>query len=128
MIHITQLKVISLRTCETPIAWGNSIDEHWTELDDKISIKLHMCTTLAETVSLLQETIYTEAASILGHLKQRTRYFAGQSRRTKLSIELIQQKNQLLAQIKSSALPDQQAALTHVLINVKCRIRFLRKG
>ena len=128
MIHITQLKVISLRTCETPIAWGNSIDEHWTELDDKISIKLHMCTTLAETVSLLQETIYTEAASILGHLQQRTRYFAGQSRRTKLSIELIHQKNQLLAQIKSSALPDQQAALTHVLINVKCRIRFLRKG
>ena len=128
MIHITQLKKISLRTCETPIAWGNSIDEHWTELDDKISIKLHMCTTLAETVSLLQETIYTEAASILGHLQQRTRYFAGQSRRTKLSIELIQQKNQLLAQIKSSALPDQQAALTHVLINVKCRIRFLRKG
>ena len=128
MIHITQLKVISLRTCETPIAWGNSIDEHWTELDDKISIKLHMCTTLAETVSLLQETIYTEAASILGHLQQRTRYFAGQSRRTKLSIELIQQKNQLLAQIKSSALPDQQAALTHVLINVKCRIRCLRKG
>ena len=128
MIHITQLKVISLRTCETPIAWGNSIDEHWTELDDKISIKLHMCTTLAETVSLLQETIYTEAASILGHLQQRTRYFAGQSRRTKLSIELIQQKNQLLAQIKSSALPDQQAALTHVLINVKRRIRFLRKG
>ena len=128
MIHITQLKVISLRICETPIAWGNSIDEHWTELDDKISIKLHMCTTLAETVSLLLETIYTEAASILGHLQQRTRYFAGQSRRTKLSIELIQQKNQLLAQIKSSALPDQQAALTHVLINVKCRIRFLRKG
>ena len=128
MIHITQLKVISLRTCETPIAWGNSIDEHWTELDDKISIKLHMCTTLAETVSLLLETIYTEAASILGHLQQRTRYFAGQSRRTKLSIELIQQKNQLLAQIKSSALPDQQAALTHLLTNVKCRIRSLRKG
>ena len=128
MIHITQLKVISLRTCETPIAWGNSIDEHWTELDDKISIKLHMCTTLAETVSLLQETIYTEAASILGHLQQRTRYFAGQSRRTKLSIELIQQKNQLLAQIKSSALPDQQAALTHLLINVKCRIWSLCKG
>ena len=87
-----------------------------------------MCTTLAETVSHLQETIYTEAASIFGHLQQKTRCLAGQSRRTKLSIELIDQKNLLLAQIKSSALPDQQAALTHVLINVKCRIRFLRKG
>ena len=54
---------------KTPIAWGNSIDEWWTELDDKVSIKLHMCTTLEETVALLQETIYTEAASIFGHFQ-----------------------------------------------------------
>ena len=87
-----------------------------------------MYTALAETVSLLQETIHTEAASIFGHLQQKTRRLAGQSRRTKLFIELIHQKNLLLAQIKSSALPDQQAALTNLLINVKCRIRSLRKG
>ena len=37
------------------------------------------------------------------------------------------QKNLFLAQIKSSALPDQQAALTHLLINEKCRIQSLRK-
>ena len=85
-----------------------------------------MCTTLAETVSLLQETIYTEAGSIFGHLQQNARRLAGQSRRTKLSIQLIHQKNLLLAKIKSS-LPDQQAALTHLLINVKCRIQSLRK-
>ena len=30
--------------------------------------------------------------------------------------------------MKSSSLPDQQAALTHLLINVKCRIWSLRKG
>ena len=53
-----------------------------TELDDKVSIKLYMCTILAEIVSLLQETIYTEAASFLGHLQQKTRRLAGQSRRT----------------------------------------------
>ena len=87
-----------------------------------------MCTTLAETVSHLQETIYTEAASIFGHLQQKTRCLAGQSRRTKLSIQFIHQKNLLLAQIKSSFLPDQQAALTHLLTNVKCRIWSLRKG
>ena len=113
---------------KTPIAWGNSIDERWTELDDKVSIKLHMCTSLVETVSLLQETVYTEAASIFGHLQQKTRCLAGQSWRTKLSIQLIHQKNLLLAQIKSSSLPDQEAALTHLLTNVKCRIRSLRKG
>ena len=94
---------------KTPIAWGNSIDERRTVLDDKVSIKLHMCTTLAETVSHLQETIYTEAASIFGHLQQKTRCLAGQSWRTKLSIQLIHQKNLLLAQIKSSSLPNQQA-------------------
>ena len=126
--HTTESNFLKNLYLKTPIAWGNSIDERWTDLDDKVSIKLHMCTTLAETVSLLQETIYTEAASILAHLQQKTRYFTGQSQRTKLSIQLIHQKNQLLAQIKSSALPDQQAALTPVLINVKCRIRFLCKG
>ena len=78
-----------------------------------------MRTTVAERVSLLQETIYTEAASIFGHLQHKTRGLAGQSRRTKLLIQLIHQKNLPLAQIKSSSLPEQQAALTHLLINVK---------
>ena len=126
--HTTESNFLKNLCLKTPIAWGNSIDERWTELDDKVSIKLHMCITLAETVSLLQETIHTEAASIFGHLQQKTRRLAGQSRRTKLSIQLIHQKNLLLAQIKSSSLPDQQAALTHLLTNVKCRIWSLRKG
>ena len=91
---------------KTPIAWRNSFDQRRTVLDDKVSIKLHMCTTLAETVSHLQETIYTEARSIFGHLQQK---LAEQSRRTKLSIQLIHQKNLLLVQIKSSSLPNQQA-------------------
>ena len=87
-----------------------------------------MYTILAELVSLLQGTIYSEAASIFGHLQQKTRRLNGQSRRTKLSIQLIHQKNLLLSQVKSSALPDQQAALTHLLSNVKCRIQSLCKG
>ena len=124
--HTTESNFMKNLCLKTPIAWGNSTDEQWTELDDKVSIKLHLCTTLAETVSLLQETIYTEAASIFGHLQQNTRRLAGQSWRTKLSIPLIHQKNQLLAQIKSS-LPDQQAAFTHLFINVKCRIHSLCK-
>ena len=121
--HTTESNFLKNSCLKTPIAWGNSIHDRWTELDDKVSIKLHMCTTLAETVSLLPETIYTEAASIFGHLQQKTRH-----RRTKLSIQLIYQKNLLLAQIKLSSLLDQQAALTHFLINVKCRIWSLGKG
>ena len=123
--HTTESNFLKNLCLKTPIAWGNSIDERWTELDDKVSMKLHMCTTLEETVALLQETIYTEAASIFGHLQHKTRRLAGQSQRTKLSIQLIHEKNLLLAQIKSSSLPKQKAALTHVLIYVKCRIQSL---
>ena len=106
----------------TPIAWGNPIDERWAQLDDKASNKLHTCTTLAETVSLLQESIYIEAANIFGHLQPKKRNLAGQSRRTKPSIQLIQQKNMFLAQIKSASLPEQQVALTQLLISIKCKI------
>ena len=87
-----------------------------------------MYTILAELVSLLQGTIYSEAASIFGHLQQKTRRLNGQSRRTKLSIQLIHQKNLLLAQIKSSSLPDQQAALTHLLINVSVEFGLFARG
>ena len=126
--HTTESNFLQTLCLKTPIAWGDSIDERWTELDDKVSIQLHMCTNLVVIVSLLQETIYTEAASIFGYLQQKSKRLAGQSRRTKLSIQLIHQKKVLLAQIKSSSLSVQQAALIHLLINAKCRIRSLRKG
>ena len=87
-----------------------------------------MCATLAETVSLLQESIYIEAANIFGHLQPKKRNLAGQSQQTKLSIELIQQKNLLLAQIKSASLPQQQVALTQPLTSIKCKIQSLRKA
>ena len=51
-----------------------------------------------------------------------------QSPRTKLSIRLIHQKDLLLPQIKSSSLTEQQAVLTHLLINIKCRIWSLCKA
>ena len=66
--HITESDFLKNLCLKTPIAWGSSTDEQWTQLDDKVSDKLHICATLAETVSLLQESIYTEAANIFGHL------------------------------------------------------------
>ena len=113
---------------KTPIAWCNSVDKQWTQLDDKVSDTLYICATLADTLYLLEESIYNDAANIFGHLQLKKRDLAGQSRRTKLSIELIQQKNLLLAQIKSACLPEQNAALTQLLIKVKCKIRSLRKA
>ena len=87
-----------------------------------------MCATLAETLTLLQESIYNDAANIFGHLQPKKRNLAGQSRWTKLSIELIQQKNLRLAQINSAALPEQKAALTQLLINIRSKIRSLCKA
>ena len=56
-----------------------------------------MCATLAETVSLLQESTYTEAANVFGHLQPKKRNLPGQSRPTKLSIQLILQQKAVLA-------------------------------
>ena len=58
----------------------------------------------------------------LGHLQPKKRNLAGQSQRTKLSTDFIQQKNVLLAQINSASLPEQKAALTQLLINVRSEI------
>ena len=68
-----------------------------------------MCATLAETLTLLQESIYDDPAGIFEHLQPKKRNLAGESQWTKLSIELIQQKNLLLAQINSASLPDSTA-------------------
>ena len=113
---------------KTPVAWGNSVDERWTQLDDKVSVKLHMCATLAETLTLLQESIYNDAANIFGHLQPKKRNLAGQSRRTKLCIELIQQKYLPLAHINSDSLPEQKLALTQLLIEVRSKISSLLKA
>ena len=89
---------------KTPIAWDNLVDKRWTLLDYKVTDKLHMCGTLADTLSLLQESIYNDTANIFGHLQPKKRNLAGQSPRTKFSIELIQQKNLLLFWLKLNQL------------------------
>ena len=68
-----------------------------------------MCATLAKTLTLLQESIYNDAAGIFEHLQPKKSNLAGESQWTKLSIELIQQKNLLLAQINSASLPNSTA-------------------
>ena len=84
--HTSESDFLKNLCLKTPIACGNSIDERWTLLDDKNSDNLHMCTTLADTILLPQESIDTEAVNIFGHLQPKKRNLAGQSQRTKLSI------------------------------------------
>ena len=92
---------------KTPIAWGKANDEHWAQLDDIVSRKLINCNSLTEWLDLLQNTIYNEATNIFGLSQPPKRNLAGQSRRTKLSIQFIKGKNMLTAQINTIFLPDQ---------------------
>ena len=64
---------------KTTISWGNSINEGWTQLGDKVSDKLHIHVTLADTLFLQQESIYTEAANNFGHLQPKEKNLTGQN-------------------------------------------------
>ena len=62
-----------------------------------------------------------------GHSQSCKRNLARLSRRTKLSIRLIKEKNLLTAQIKTIFLPDQRTTLEQLLTDVKYKIRSLHK-
>ena len=110
---IKEERLLEGLSVKTPIAWGKANeanDERWAQLD-VVSSKLKKCNSLTERLDLLQNTIYNEAVNIFGHYHPHKRNTAGQSRRTKLSIQLITEKNLLTAQIKTIFLPDQRTAL-----------------
>ena len=126
--HLTKEKrLLKGFSVKTPIAWGKANDERWAQLDDIVYSKLKNCNSLTEWLDLLQNTIYNEVANIFGHFQPPKRNLAGQSRRIKLSIQLIKEKNLLTAQKNSIFLPDQQIALDQLLTDVKNKIIFLRK-
>lgn len=87
------------------IAWGKLTDERWLQLDDTVHRKLTNSGTLSGRLNHLESTIFAEAATLFGQSPPPNRNLTGQSRRTKLSINLIKEKTLLLAQIKSSFPP-----------------------
>ena len=105
---------------QLPIAWGKVNDELWVQLNDIVSSKLINCNSLIERLDLLQHTTYNEAANIFGHSQPPKRNLARQSWRSKLSIQLIKEKNSLTAQISTISLPDQRTALEQLLTNYQC--------
>ena len=98
------------------------------QLDDTVHRKLTNSGILSERLKYLESTIFAEAATLFGHSPPPNRNLAGPSRRTKLSINLIKEKNLLLAQIKSSPFLEQKKALDHLLLHVRSKIRSLRKA
>ena len=94
----------------------------------KMLNKLKNCNSLTERLDLQQNAIYNEAANLFGHSQPTKRNLCLQSRRTKLSIQLIKEKNLLTAQINIIFLLDQWTALQQLLTDVKYKIRSLRKS
>ena len=88
----TEKRLLEGLSGETPIAWGKANDEQWTQLDGIVSRKLKNCHSLIEQVELQQNTTYNEAANIFGHCQPPKRNLAGQSRRTKLFIQVMKER------------------------------------
>ena len=82
-----------------PIAWGKLTDERWLQLDDIVRSKLTNSGRLSERLNCLESTISAETATLFGHSPPTSHNLAGQIHRTKISINLIKEKNLLLAQI-----------------------------
>ena len=126
--HLTKEKrLLEGFSMKTPIAWGKVNDDYWVQLHDIVYSKLKSCNSLTERLNLLQNTIYNNAANIIGHSHPPKRNLARQSRRIKLPIQLIKEKNLLTAQINTTFLPDQRIALEQLLTNVN-KIRSLCKS
>ena len=91
--HTNEEMLLSHIQVKPPIAWGKLTDERWLQLDDTVHSKLTNTGTLSERLNRLESTIFAEAATLFGHSPPPNRNLAGQSRRTKLSINLIKEKN-----------------------------------
>ena len=109
--------LLSHMQVKPPIAWGKLTDECWLQLDDTVHSKLTNTGTLSERLNRLESTIFAEAATLFGHPPPPNRNLAGQSRRTKLSVNLIKENDLLLAQIKTSPFLEQKKALNHLLLD-----------
>ena len=82
-----------------PIAWGKLTDERWLQLDDIFRSKLTNSGRLSERLNCLESTVSAEAATLFGHSPPTNHNLAGQIHRTELSVNLMKEKNLLVAQI-----------------------------
>ena len=90
-----------------PILLGKLTDDCRLHLDNTVHSKLTNSATLSKWLNHVESTICAEAAVQFCHSPPPNHNLAGQSHRTKSLINLIKEKNLLLAEIKSSPLPEQ---------------------
>ena len=112
-----------------PIAWPKMIDERWAILDSAVFSTLHTSSNIFDRIQLLEHTIYSEAANLFGHRQTHPhKNLAGKSRRTKLSISLVKEKNSLIAKINMTVDPQEQSRLGDLLKPIREKIKTLRRS
>ena len=126
---LTDKNILQDLDIKRQISWPRLIDERWTILDSAVSSKLHTCNSIFERVQLLENTIYSEAAKLFGHCQlQTTKKLSGKSRRTKLSISLVKEKNLILARLSLTANPQERTGLEDLLKPIKEKLKTLRRS
>ena len=110
------------------ILWPQMCDEEaWTKLETAVMPKvLQSSLPIGQTMSLLQDEIHTQASTLFGLVTQRKKRIGTFSRRTLLSIKLVQEKNHLSAQILNCR-EEEKEGLYSLLESVRVRLRNLRK-
>ena len=112
-----------------PIAWPRMNDDRWAVLDGTVFSKLNLSNSLIDRMQLLESTVYNEAAKLFGHCQRSpSKNLAGKTRRTKLCISLVKEKNALLAKLTLAANPQEISALQDLLAPVRQKIKSLRRG
>ena len=94
--HTNEEVLLSHMQVKPPIAWGKLTDECRVHLDTAHS-KFTKTGALPERLNQLESTLSAEAATPFGHSPPPNQNLVGQSPRTKFSINLIKEKNLLLA-------------------------------
>ena len=97
--HTNEKMLLSNMQVKPPIAWGKLTDERSLQLDDIFRSKLTNSGRLSERLICLESTISAEAATLFGHSPPTNHNLVGQIHRTELSVNLMKEKNLLLAQL-----------------------------
>ena len=111
------------------ILWPQMADEGaWVKLEAAVMPKvLQSSLPISQTMSLLQDEIYSQASKLFGFVNQQKKRIGTFSRRTLLSIKLVHEKNHLSGQILN-CVDEEKEGLCALLESVKLKLRNLRKG
>ncbi|XP_057294717.1 uncharacterized protein LOC130623262 [Hydractinia symbiolongicarpus] len=101
-----------------PILWGKMNNTRWSKLDSPVHSNLNTCKhpSITEKVKTLKTLIYEEGSKIFGcQSSKQNKNLSNINRRTICSINLVKEKNIILAQISSSSIEQEISALRQLL-------------